>query len=56
MRGDLVETALRVAKQASGNRAGKPELGGPAREAHIVAHCVCNDIELRKNPIGTIND
>jgi hypothetical protein len=53
---DLVETALRVAKQALGKRAGKPESGGPAREAHIVAHCVRNDIELRKNPIGTISD
>jgi len=31
---DLVETALRVAKQALGNRAGKPDPGGLAREAH----------------------
>ncbi|SDJ96136.1 hypothetical protein SAMN05216226_1131, partial [Halovenus aranensis] len=37
---DLVETALRVAKQALGNRAGKPDSGGLAREAHIVAHCI----------------
>jgi IS5 family transposase len=37
---DLVETALRVAKQALGNQAGKPESGGLAREAHIVAHCI----------------
>ena len=37
---DLVETALRVAKQALGKRAGKPESGGLAREAHIVAHCI----------------
>ena len=37
---DLVETALRVAKQALGNRAGKPDSGGLAREAHIVDHCI----------------
>ena len=37
---DLVETALCVAKQALGNRAGKPDLGGLAREAHIVAYCI----------------
>jgi len=39
---DLVETALRVAKQALGKRAGKPTRvsGGLAREAHIVAHCI----------------
>ena len=37
---DLVETALRVAKQALGNRVGKPDSGGLAREAHIVAHCI----------------
>jgi hypothetical protein len=37
---NLVETALRVAKQALGNRAGKPDLAGLAREAHIVAHCI----------------
>ena len=37
---DLVKTALRVAKQALGNRAGKPESGGLPREAHIVAHCI----------------
>jgi len=37
---DLVETALRVAKQALGNRAGKPDSGGLARETHIVAHCI----------------
>jgi hypothetical protein len=37
---DLVETALRVAKQALGKRAGKPVSGGLAREAHIVAHCI----------------
>ena len=37
---DLVETALRVAKQASGNRAGKPAGVGLASEAHIVAHCI----------------
>jgi hypothetical protein len=37
---DLVETALRVAKQALGNRAGKPDSGGLAREAHIVAQCI----------------
>ena len=37
---DLVETALRVAKQALGKRAGKPDSGGLAREAHIVAHCI----------------
>jgi hypothetical protein len=37
---DLVEKALRVAKQALGNRAGKPESGGLARETHIVAHCI----------------
>ena len=37
---DLVEKALRVAKQALGNQAGKPASGGLAREAHIVAHCI----------------
>ena len=37
---DLVEKALRVAKQALGNYAGKPESGGLPREAHIVAHCI----------------
>jgi len=37
---DFVEKALRVAKQALGNRAGKPESGGLPREAHIVAHCI----------------
>ena len=37
---DLVETALRVAKQALGNRAGKPDSGGLAREAHVVAHVI----------------
>jgi len=37
---DLVEKALRVAKQALGNQAGKPESGGLPREAHIVAHCI----------------
>jgi IS5 family transposase len=37
---DLVENALRVAKQALGNHAGKPESGGLPREAHIVAHCI----------------
>ncbi|AUX09837.1 transposase [Halalkaliarchaeum desulfuricum] len=37
---NLVEKALRVAKQALGNHAGKPESGGLPREAHIVAHCI----------------
>ncbi|ELY49261.1 transposase IS4 family protein [Natronorubrum bangense JCM 10635] len=37
---DLVEKALRVAKQALGNHAGKPESGGLPREAHIVAYCI----------------
>ena len=37
---DLVENGLRVAKQALGNQAGKPESGGLAREAHIVAHLI----------------
>ncbi|SET95038.1 transposase [Natrinema hispanicum] len=37
---DLVEKVLRVAKQALGNHAGKPESGGLPREAHIVAHCI----------------
>jgi hypothetical protein len=37
---DLVETALRVAKQALGKRAGKPGSGGLAHEANIVAHCI----------------
>ncbi|WP_435181261.1 transposase [Halorussus sp. AFM4] len=37
---DLIEKALRVAKQALGNHAGKPESGGLPREAHIVAHCI----------------
>ena len=36
----LVENALRVAKQALGTHAGKPESGGLPRETHIVAHCV----------------
>jgi hypothetical protein len=35
---NLVETALRVTKQALGKRVGKPGSGGLAREAHIVAH------------------
>ena len=35
---NLVETALHVAKQALGKQAGKPDSGGLAREAHIVAH------------------
>jgi len=37
---DLGETALSVAEQALGKRAGKPDSGGLAREAHIVAHCI----------------
>ncbi len=37
---DFVEKALRVAKQALGKHAGKPESGGLPREAHIVAHCI----------------
>jgi len=37
---DLVEKGLRVAKQALGNRAGKPESGGLPRETHIVVHCI----------------
>ncbi len=37
---NLVKTAPRVAKQALGNRAGKPARVGLAREAHIVAHCI----------------
>ena len=34
------DTLLRVAKQALGNRAGKPDSGGFARESHVVAHCI----------------
>jgi len=37
---DLVEKSLRVAKQALGKQAGKPDSGGLARETHIVAHCI----------------
>jgi hypothetical protein len=37
---DLVETALCVAKQALGKRAGKPDSGGLAREVQIVSHCI----------------
>jgi hypothetical protein len=37
---DLVEKALRLAKQALGSNAGKPESGGFPRETHIVAHCI----------------
>ena len=37
---DLVEKTLRVAKQALGKHAGKPDSGGLPREAHIVAHCL----------------
>ena len=37
---DFVRKALRVAKQALGNRAEKPESGGLPRETHIVAHCL----------------
>ncbi len=33
---ELVETALRVAKQALGKRTGNPDSGGLAREAHTV--------------------
>ena len=37
---DFVRKALRVAKQALGTRAGKPDSGGLPRETHIVAHCL----------------
>ncbi|WP_254546787.1 transposase [Halomarina pelagica] len=37
---DFVQNVLRVAKQALGNRAGRPASGGLPREAHIVAHCL----------------
>ena len=37
---DFVQNVLRVAKQALGNRAGRPASGGLPREAHIVAHCI----------------
>jgi hypothetical protein len=37
---DLVRKARRVAKQASGIRAGKPESGGLPREVHIVPYCL----------------
>jgi hypothetical protein len=37
---NLVRKARRVAKQALGNRAGKPESGGLPREVHIVAYCL----------------
>ena len=36
----LVETALRVAKQALGKRADNPVSGGLAREAHVVARVI----------------
>jgi len=39
---DLIETALRVAKQALGKRAGRPARG-LTREAHLVAHCIRNE-------------
>ena len=41
----LVENALRVAKQALGSHAGKPESGGLPRETHVVAHCVRKEEE-----------
>jgi len=37
---DFTQNVLRVAKQALGNRAGRPASGGLPREAHIVAHCI----------------
>jgi len=37
---DFVQKVRRVAKQALGRHAGKPESGGLPREAHIVAHCI----------------
>lgn len=36
----LVESALYVAKQTFRNRGCQPDLGGLARETHIVAHCI----------------
>lgn len=41
----LVEKGLRVAKEALGNRAGKPDSGGLPRETHIVAHCIRKEEE-----------
>jgi IS5 family transposase len=37
---DFVRNVRRVAKQALGNRAGRPAGGGLPRETHIVAHCI----------------
>jgi IS5 family transposase len=37
---DFARNVRRVAKQALGNRAGRPASGGLPREAHIVAHCI----------------
>lgn len=37
---EFYDIFLRIAKQALGNRAGKPARVGLAREAHIVAHCI----------------
>lgn len=37
---DLGETALCVAEQTLGKRAGKPDSDRFAREAHIVVHCI----------------
>lgn len=37
---NLGEIALRVAEQALGKRADKPNSGGLAREAYVVAYCI----------------
>jgi len=37
---DLVEKALRVAKQALGESSGEARIWRVSREAHIVAHCI----------------
>jgi IS5 family transposase len=37
---DFVQECKRLAKQALGKHAGKPESGGLARATHIVAHCI----------------
>ena len=58
---DLVEKALRVAKQALGKHAGKPESGGLARATHIVAHCIRKEedytfTELIDRLIGSVTN
>jgi hypothetical protein len=45
---NLIEKARHVAKQALGNKAGKPDLGGLSHEAHIVAHRIRSLLQSSK--------